>query len=96
MTNCYEETPQGRDPKLWEIAKRRASFRYHFATYLVVISAIWIFWSFASGEYNSYPWPIWPTMGWGIGLLFHFLGAFVFPHENSVEREYEKMIRNRK
>lgn len=96
MTNYYEETPQGRDPKLWEIAKRRASFKYHLATYVVVISAMWIFWYFVSGEYNSYPWPIWPTMGWGIGLLFHFLGAFVFPHENGVEKEYEKMIRNRR
>ena len=29
-------------------------------------------------------------------LLFHFLDAYVFPKENSVEGEYEKLIRNKK
>ncbi|MBK6380401.1 MAG: hypothetical protein IPF72_12080 [Chitinophagaceae bacterium] len=30
-------------------------------------------------------------IGWGIGLAFHFAGAYVFPKANSVEREYEKL-----
>jgi hypothetical protein len=30
-------------------------------------------------------------VGWGIGLFFHWMGAYVFPRENSVEREYEKL-----
>jgi len=21
-------------------------------------------------------WPIWPTLGWSLGILFHWLGAF--------------------
>jgi hypothetical protein len=34
-------------------------------------------------------------MGWGIGLLFHFLGAFVFPGRSGVEKEYDKLMRKR-
>jgi len=41
-------------------------------------------------EYD-WPWPVWPMIGWGIGLLFHFLGAYVYPKSNAVEREYEKL-----
>ncbi len=95
MTNYYEHTPQGKDPEVWEIAKRRASFKYHFVIYVIVIGAMWLFWLFSSDGYNRHAWPIWPTIGWGIGLTFHFLGAFVFPRENGVEKEYEKLMRNR-
>ncbi|MER3498208.1 MAG: hypothetical protein C4308_05985 [Chitinophagaceae bacterium] len=28
--------------------------------------------------------------GWGIGLVFHYLSAYVFPQSNSIEKEYEK------
>ena len=40
---------------------------------------------------SGYPWPIWSSLGWGIGLAFHFAGAYVFPKANSVEKEYEKL-----
>jgi hypothetical protein len=32
-------------------------------------------------------------MGWGIGLVFHYLAAYVYPSENLVEKEYEKLKR---
>jgi hypothetical protein len=37
------------------------------------------------------PWPLWATLGWGIGIVFHYMGAYVFPRENSVEKEFEKL-----
>jgi hypothetical protein len=40
---------------------------------------------------HHYPWPIWTTLGWGIGLAFHFAGAYIFPRANSVESEYQKL-----
>ncbi|WP_315818238.1 2TM domain-containing protein [Paraflavitalea speifideaquila] len=92
-----------KDPHLWEIAKRRASFKYHLAAYLLFNTFFWVIWFFTGqadyqGYYGNYgyPWPIWPMMGWGIGLVFHFLGAYVYHKENSAEREYEKLLRNRK
>jgi hypothetical protein len=87
-----------RDPELWEIAKRRASFKYHLGTYVAVISFLWIIWYLTGSDYyhSHYPWPVWPSFGWGIGLTFHFLGAYVSQKDNSVEREYEKLVRNKK
>ena len=90
---------QGRDPHLWEIARRRSSFKYHLATYIIVNSFFWVLWLFSDREFSGdhhFPWPIFPLFGWGIGLAFHFLGAYVFPKDNSVEREYEKLIRSKK
>ena len=99
METHNDQQASGRDPQLWEIAKRRASFKYHLATYIVINLFLWAIWFFTGDPGNTrdkYPWPIWSTLGWGIGLLFHFLGAYVFPRENSVEKEYEKLIRNKK
>jgi hypothetical protein len=100
MENSNDHRGQGKDPRLWEIAKRRASFKTHLATYLVVNCFLWAIWYFTSDNVsvgtNRIPWPIWSTLGWGVGLVFHYLGAYVFPRENSVEREYEKLMRDKK
>lgn len=91
MSN-YQPAPEGKDPILWEIAQRRASFKSHALAYLIINLFLWGLWFFNSKTNNSgYPWPIWTTLGWGIGLAFHFAGAYVFPKANSVEKEYEKL-----
>jgi hypothetical protein len=81
-----------KDRMLWEIAKKRASFKTHLFTYIVVIGFLWALWAFTGREYPAgKPWPLWATLGWGIGIIFHYMGAYVFPKENSVEKEYEKL-----
>lgn len=94
----HQPAPPDRDPQLWEIAQRRASFKSHFAYYLIINGFLWAIWFFYSRrtDHNGLPWPVWCSMGWGIGLLFHFLGAYVYPEANSVEKEYEKLNRNKK
>lgn len=92
-------TSNEKDPHLWEIAKRRASFKYHLLCYILFNAFFWVLWTF-NGQHgyshNGLPWPVWPMMGWGIGVLFHFLGAYVFSGRHDTEKEYEKLIRNRK
>jgi len=90
-----QPTPNDRDPQMWEIAKRRVSFKNHLAAYVMVNLFLWATWYFYTEEKGGY-WPIYTTLGWGLGLLLHYLGAYVFPKENSVDREYEKMMRNKK
>jgi hypothetical protein len=87
-----------RDPELWEIAKRRVSFKYHLFTYIIINAFLWGIWFFTENDDGrvGYPWPIWSTMGWGIGLFFHFLGAYVFPRNNGVEQEYQRLLRQKK
>ena len=87
-------TPEGNDPILWEIARKRASFKGHLVSYLVVNAFFWALWFFTGERYgknNYFPWPVWPMLGWGIGLAFHFAGAYIFPESNSVENEYRKL-----
>lgn len=95
MSN-YRPVPEGKDPILWEIAQKRASFKNHAISYVIVNLFLWAVWYFTGNNShgnlgNHYPWPIWTTLGWGIGLGFHFAAAYVFPKSNSVEREYEKL-----
>ena len=89
-------TPAGKDPILWEMAHRRASFKKHLASYLTVNIFLWALWYFTDNSYgvnfqNNIPWPIWTTLGWGIGLAAHFSKAYVI-QSNTIEREYQKLI----
>jgi Domain of unknown function (DUF1707)/2TM domain len=43
----------------------------HARTYLLVIGLLWLVW-LVSGA--GYPWPIWPMLGWGVGVLGHYRG----------------------
>lgn len=93
-----QQTPgPEKDPKLWEIAQKRASFKTNLITYIIVNAFLWILWAITkSGGYSGgIPWPVWPTLGWGIGIIFHYFGAYVYPEANSAEREYEK-LKNKK
>ncbi len=89
-------TPEGKDAALWEIAQKRASFKSHLTVYLIINAFLWGIWFFSDDpdkSFNgySYPWPIWTTLGWGIGLAFHYAGAYVFHKSNLAEKEYQKL-----
>ena len=80
-----------KDDQLWQQAKARADFKIHVATYVIINGMLWLIWLF-TGSVHSYPWPIWPTIGWGIGLIFNYLSVYKF--KNTVEKEYEKLKRD--
>ena len=89
----HQPAPPGKDPQIWEIAKRRASFKTHLATYLVINAFFWILWFFGSDyDQRGIPWPVWPAAGWGVGLLFHYIGAYSTRGEDAVEKEYNNLI----
>lgn len=96
MSN-FTTPPPDRDPHLWDIAQKRASFKSHLASYVIVNGFLWGIWFFTSGRHghDGLPWPVWPTFGWGIGLFFHFMGAYIYPKGNSVEDEYQKLKKER-
>lgn len=92
------DSNEEKDKQLWEIAQKRASFKTHLISYLLVNTFLWILW-FITGAKTSYrgiPWALWPTLGWGIGIVSHYFGAYVYPKANSVEREYEKLKQQQK
>ena len=82
-----------KEKALWKIAKKRVDFKRHLATYLIINAMFWLLWYFTDKDTSqkSFPWPIWPMFGWGIGLLFSYLNAYVFTKENAVQKEYNKL-----
>ena len=77
-----------KDDQLWQQAKARAGFRIHLMVYEVIIGILWMIWLFTGGL-SRHPWPLYPTIGWGIGILFNYLGVYKF--NNAAEKEYEKL-----
>lgn len=72
------------DEQLWQQAKARVDFKTHLTSYVIINAILWLIWLFSGGG-HSHPWPIWPTMVWGIGLLFNYLT--VYKYLNKTERE---------
>jgi len=76
------------DTQLRELARKRVDFRKHLITYFVINALLWTIW-FVTGA--TYPWPVWPTAGWGIGLIFHYIFEYHPFRILSEEDEYEKI-----
>jgi hypothetical protein len=79
-----------RDEVLWKIAKKRAAFKRSFSLYVFVNAFLIGVWYFSSGP-QSYFWPVWPMLGWGVGLLLQYLGAYQGRNIFSDEQEYERL-----
>ena len=89
------------EEEIYRRARKRVedkkAFLTHLVVYIVVNGALVLIWLFTSP--GGYPWFIWPLFGWGIGLIFHFLGVFFFDRDTGweraeVEKEAEKLRRS--
>jgi hypothetical protein len=85
-----------KDKELWKLAKKRVGFRRHLATYIIMNTFFWLLWFFTDhrqddAEMNGIPWPVFPMLGWGLGVAFNYFSAFVFSKPQAIEKEYEKL-----
>ena len=72
--------------------KEKVGFFIHLFVYIVV-NVVLIIINLSSSSPGI--WFIWPLVGWGIGILFHGLGVFVFSGksivtEQMIEKEMKK------
>lgn len=51
--------------------KEKRDFQGHVVAYVVVNLFLWGVWAMTSGI-GSYPWPVWVTLGWGIGVAMNW------------------------
>ena len=97
MTNNQQTDPQ-RDEMLWGIAKKRAKFKKSLLTYLIMNAFFWAIWFFSNDDFawhmGHFPWPLWVTFGWGIGIAFQYSDAYLFHKGDAVQKEYEKLKNN--
>jgi hypothetical protein len=49
-------------------AARRLDLDPAVRTYLAVMALLWLIWLLTGA---GYPWPVWPMLGWGIGVAGH-------------------------
>ncbi|GAB3726051.1 2TM domain-containing protein [Spirosoma lituiforme] len=89
-----------RDPYLWKQAKARVGFRIHLRSFLIVNGGLWLVWAFTAFAVHSaghagtlFPWPVFAMIGWGIGLLSHYVSVFHRNEQNMVEHEYQKLVK---
>lgn len=54
-------------------------FRIHFLVFLFATPLAWLIWYLTNSDY---PWPIWSTLAWAVGILFHYLCVYIFPKNN--------------
>jgi len=86
------EILEGKDPQLWKIARKRASFKGHLQTYIVANGFLWVIWYMTDGHSDGgIPWPAWSTVGWGIGLAFDYFDAYHGDKNTMAQKEYEKL-----
>lgn len=81
--------------KARERVEEKKGFYIHLIVYILVNIMLIIIWVVTGA---GFPWFIFPLGGWGIGILFHFLGIFVFSQRTGwerrqVEKEVERLKR---
>ena len=59
----------------------KKAFRIHLLVFLLTVPATWLVWYFTG---RTYPWPIWTTVAWATGILFHWLGVYVFRKNKNI------------
>jgi 2TM domain len=104
MTELMEPTEKvsfvGEDETVREqairVLKKKQDFRDHLLAFVLVNSFLWVIWGvvYAFGG-PVFPWPIFPLLGWGIGLSFHARDAFGRKpfSEEEIQREAQRLAK---
>jgi len=91
--------PDLSDEQVTKLVRERVGFRMNLVAYVFVnlfLVGVWFVTtgggapSFTDGRH--YFWPIWPILGWGLGLAFHWFRAFG-PGAGMQAREEERIRR---
>jgi len=72
-----------------QVARRKMDFLRHAIIYLVVMAVLAIINNVTGGGYQ---WWLWPALGWGIGVVAHFLSAFLYSGGNLEKRLVQKEL----
>jgi hypothetical protein len=59
------------------ILKEKRGFYIHFVIYIIVNIGIYAQWWYIT-DGVGFAWPITTTIGWGIGIIAHFIAVFFF------------------
>jgi hypothetical protein len=74
----------------YTIAESRRGFKIHAALYAIVVTGLIVLNALliATTEVD-FPWVVFPLVGWGIGLTFHYVYGFRRAGEEAHERQLD-------
>ena len=86
-----------KNTEAYQNAKKRVEAKFGFKIHLLVyvlVSALLIFINLNGS--TEYFWAKWPLLGWGIGIVFHWLAIYVFKggspiNDEMIRKEMQKM-----
>lgn len=87
-------TPEERREQAVRRLKKRRDFRAHLTSYLVVNVAVWGIWTVIGVSSGSwFPWPVFVTLGWGIGLAMNAWDVYLRQpiSEEEIRREMDRL-----
>jgi hypothetical protein len=69
--------------------KAKRDFKSHLAAYIIINAMLVVIWAASGGGYF---WPIWPLLGWGVGVAFNWWAAYLQRpiSEDDIRREMER------
>ncbi len=82
-----------RDQALQRLKKRR-DFKAHLFVYVLVNAVVWTIWTIIGVSSHSWwPWPVFITLGWGIGLVMNAWDVYIRKPitEDELQREIEHL-----
>jgi len=69
-------SPEELERQMLRVARRRANAEVGFYMHLVSYLGVIAFLAFINVMTTTYPWFLWPALGWGIGLFAHYMAVF--------------------
>ena len=97
VTPAYGVDLTAKDPTeraLWDLAVRRLKakqeFRNHLVTYVLVNTFLVVLWAVTDAGFF---WPIFPILGWGLGLGLHAWTTYgpSVATQDQIEREMDRL-----
>ena len=74
-------------------AKEKFGFLLHLTIYIIINGFLWAQWALIG---FGFPWPAFASLGWGIGLAFHFAGAWLGLGRGWIEKETQRILEQEK
>lgn len=75
--------------------KKRRDFHTHVFVYVTINLVLWSIWLATGADSGSpVPWAVWPTLGWGVAVLFNAWDVYVRRpiSQAEVEREVQRLV----
>ena len=93
MSETPEPSPSEEDEDLRQEAirslKTKGEFKAHLLAYVLVNALLIVIWAMSGAGFF---WPIFPLLGWGIGITFHAWDVFGSrPSEDKIRREMDRL-----